>query len=183
MMHYIAKKLEVKAGSATPPAIKLAEELEMVEAATRCIWKDETGELATIKSSLKQVQTQVKLDKIEEFTTSMGKFHTEASKKADELSEVHQKTGEQLEELKKWFGEDPKVEPEDLFAMLHNFVITFEKAHKYNKTEEEKKKKQEKMDAAKAAKKAAGAGKGENQRKNLVDNVGKAPGANRRGEK
>ena len=31
---------------------------------TLCIWKDETGELAQLKASLKQVQTQVKLDTI-----------------------------------------------------------------------------------------------------------------------
>ena len=37
-----------------------------------------TGELAQLKASLKQVQTQVKLDKIAEFTDSMGVFQEEA---------------------------------------------------------------------------------------------------------
>ena len=171
MMHYIAAQLEAAAGDKTAPALLLADEMPDVEAATRCIWKDETGELATIKSSLKQVQTQVKLDKIEEFTSSMGKFHGAASVKAEKLGETHAETDKALTELKAYFGEDPKTEPEELFGLLHNFIVMFEKAHKYNKTELEKKKKMEKMEAAKAAKKAAGKGVGEGQRKGLVDAV------------
>ena len=83
--------------------------------------------------------------------------------------------------LKGWFGEDAKTEPEDIFGMLHNFVITFEKAHKYNHAEAEKAKKKAQMEAAKAAR---GGGKGAAQRKNLVDGVadGKGmPSAARRG--
>ena len=93
---------------------------------------------------------------------------------------MHESTAEAITALKAWYGEDAKTEPEDIFGILHNFVITFEKAHKYNHAEAEKKKKKEKMDAAKAAR---GAGKGSGQRKNLVDGVadGKGmPGAARR---
>ena len=63
-----------------------------LEGATRCIWKDETAELAQLKASLKQVQTQVKLDKIAEFTDSMGLFQADASKKVEALAAVHAET-------------------------------------------------------------------------------------------
>ena len=181
MLHYIAARLEEKAAGKTPPALLLAQEMPDLEGATRCIWKDETGEMGTIKASLKQVQTQVKLDKIEEFTSSMGKFHEMANKKVEGLSKVHEETNEAIVKLKGWFGEDAKTEPEDIFGMLHNFVITLEKAHKYNHAEAEKAKKKAQMEAAKAAR---GGGKGAAQRKNLVDGVadGKGmPSAARRG--
>ena len=52
----------------------------------------------------------------------------------------------------RWFGEDmAKTEPEDVFSTLHNFVLTFQKAHKYNREQELRKKKQEQMAKAKAA--------------------------------
>ena len=49
-------------------------------------------ELAQLKASLKQVQTQVKLDKIAEFTDSMGLFQADASKKVEALAAVHAET-------------------------------------------------------------------------------------------
>ena len=75
-----------------PPALALGQELPDLEGATRCIWKDETAELAQLKASLKQVQTQVKLDKIAEFTDSMGLFQADASKKVEALAAVHAET-------------------------------------------------------------------------------------------
>merc|ERR1740133_99156 len=110
----------------------------------------------------------------------MGLFQSAASIKVDALAAVHAETQVAIAELKAWYGEDTKTEPEDVFGILHNFAITFEKAHKYNKAEIEKQKKQEKMAAAKAARRA---GKGAAQRKNLVDGIadGKGmPGAARR---
>ena len=74
------------------PALALGQELPDLEGATRCIWKDETSELAQLKASLKQVQTQVKLDKIAEFTDSMGLFQADASKKVEALAAVHAET-------------------------------------------------------------------------------------------
>ena len=70
----------------------LGQEVPDLEGATRCIWKDETAELAQLKASLKQVQTQVKLDKIAEFTDSMGLFQADASKKVEALAAVHAET-------------------------------------------------------------------------------------------
>ena len=181
MLHYIAARLEEKSPAGqVAPALLLGQEVPDLEGATRCIWKDETGELAQLKASLKQVQTQVKLDKITEFTDSMGLFQAEASSKVEALAAVHAETQAAINELKTYYAEDAKTEPEDVFGILHNFAITFEKAHKYNKAEIEKQKKQEKMAAAKAAR---GAGKGAAQRKNLVDGIadGKGmPGAARR---
>ena len=92
MLHYIAARLEEKNPGQVAPALALGQELPDLEGATRCIWKDETAELAQLKASLKQVQTQVKLDKIAEFTDSMGLFQADASKKVEALAAVHAET-------------------------------------------------------------------------------------------
>ena len=42
--------------------------------AARTIWKDETAELSGLQVSLRVVSTQVKLDKVVEFASSMGAF-------------------------------------------------------------------------------------------------------------
>lgn len=162
MLHYIASRLDkehnedrMKAGT-PPPPVAILEEMPDLEGAVRCIWKDQISELNQIKANLKQVATQVKLDRIEAFTTSMGNFHGEASKKTDTLDGVQQKTQKALDELKLFFGEDPKVEPEDVFGLLSNFAVTLEKAHKYNKAESAKAEKQKKLAEAKAARARAG---------------------------
>ena len=56
----------------------LMEELEHVEPAARIVWKDEEGELASLGAALKQVETQVKLDKNEKFVREFGDFHKQA---------------------------------------------------------------------------------------------------------
>ena len=64
------------AGKGTVDA--LMEELEHVEPAARIVWKDEEGELASLGAALKQVETQVKLDKNEKFVREFGDFHKQA---------------------------------------------------------------------------------------------------------
>lgn len=135
------------------------------------MWKDETGEFSALKASLKQVETQVKLDKVEAFTSSMGAFASGAAKNIEKLSGEHADAEEACKTLKGWFGEDAKTEPEDLFSTLHNFALTFQKAHKYNREQVLKEEKMARMAAAKAAGKAAPKPTGAPQRKNLVDNV------------
>ena len=159
-----AKQLE-----ATDTSANLCEEMEDLEQAARTIWKDETGELSALQASLKVVEAQVKIDKIEAFSTSMGAFATQASERLSKVKEQHTKADEGCKALKAWFGEDAKTEPEELFSTLNNFVLTFQKAHKYNKDRVEKKERDARMAAAKAAGKAAA--RGAAQRKNLVDNV------------
>merc|ERR1740139_1597752 len=124
MLHYIAARLEEKTAGQVAPALLLGQEVPDLEGATRCIWKDETSELSQLKASLKQVQTQVKLDKITEFTETMGLFQSAASIKVDALAAVHAETQVAIAELKAWYGEDTKTEPEDVFGILHNFAIT-----------------------------------------------------------
>ena len=165
LLHYMARHLEKD-----DVAARLTSEMADLEGAARTVWKDETSDLSALKASLKQVETQVKLDKIEAFTKSMGAFAQGSATQMEELVAQQAEADETCKELKKLFGEDEKkTEPEDIFSTLHNFVLTFQKAHKYNKDLVEKKERDARMAAAKAAGKAAA--RGAAQRKNLVDNV------------
>ena len=62
----------------------------------------------------------MKLDKITEFTDSMGLFQAEASAKVEALVAVHAETQAAINELKTYYAEDAKTEPEDVFGILHN---------------------------------------------------------------
>ena len=109
----------------------------------------------------------------------------------------------------KWLGEDAKVQPEETFSSLHNFILTLQKAHKYNIECDERDAKRARQEADKSRRgKAAGsvsAAPGgapikkeigvsselaaklanRNQRTNLVDDVtsGMANGIRRRGDR
>ena len=127
LLHYLARKL------ATVDAVdRLIDELAHVEGAARIVWKDEVAELAGITTSLKQVETQVKLDKNESFTASMGAFHVKAKATLEKMTKLKEETDKAANELLKWFGEDAKVQPEELFSTLNNFMLTLEKGHRYN---------------------------------------------------
>ena len=85
LLHYMAKLLEKD-----DIAAKLTSEMADLEGAARTVWKDETSDLSALKASLKQVETQVKLDKIEAFTKSMGAFAQGSAKQMEQLVNQHQ---------------------------------------------------------------------------------------------
>jgi len=151
LLHYLARTLaKVKDDSDGPSeATMLSAQMPSIEAATRVVWQDEAAELNAITNSLKQVETQVKLDKVEAFTSSMGAFLQAARGPAESLSESYQQTDQACKSLREWFGEDPKSPPEHIFGALHNFTLVLEKAHKYNvECDERERKKAQMADAA-----------------------------------
>ena len=152
LLHYLARLYEAEAAKASDPeTFSLSATMPNLEMAARTVWKDDGAELAQLTAALKQVETQVKVDKVAAFTSSMGRFQTSAKEKEMALTEMKTKTDANLKELKKWFGEPEKTEPEEVFSTLHNFVLMFEKARKYNKEMDALEKKQKMRDAAKAA--------------------------------
>ena len=152
LLHYLARLYEAEAAKASDPeTFSLSATMPNLEMAARTVWKDDGAELAQLTAALKQVETQVKVDKVAAFTSSMGRFQTAAKEKEMALTEMKTKTDANLKELKKWFGEPEKTEPEEVFSTLHNFVLMFEKARKYNKEMDALEKKQKMRDAAKAA--------------------------------
>ncbi len=44
--------------------------------------------------------------------------------------EVKSKAEGACHEMLRWFGEDAKAQPEELFSALANFVVTLEKGHR-----------------------------------------------------
>ena len=151
LLHYLARKLADK------DAVEgLFDELVHVEGAARVEWKETTSELSSLGSALKQVQTQVKLDKNASFTQSMGAFHTDAQRKIEAAQKAKEGADKAVADMIKWMGEDAKTQPEELFSSLNNFTLTLEKGHRFNLDCDEKERKKARMDAAAAQKKGGG---------------------------
>ena len=127
LLHYLARKLATKG-----IIDQLGDELEHVEPAARIVWKDEVGEVSALETAVKLVETQVKLDKNDAFKASMGTFHSSAKVKVEASVALKIKTNEACTSMLKWFGEDVKTQPEEVFSALHNFLLTLEKGHRYN---------------------------------------------------
>ena len=148
LLHYLARKL------ADLDAVDgLFDELIHVEGAARVEWKDCAGELSSIGAALKQVETQVKLDKNPSFTQSMGAFHKRAKTELEQITAAKEKADKAVTDLIKWMGEDAKTQPEEIFSALNNFTLTLEKGHRYNLDCDEKEAKKARMEAAAALKK------------------------------
>ena len=108
------------------------------------------------------VTAQVKLDKNEKFTATMGAFHSKAKSEFEKMNEERKAADDEATKMIKWLGEDAKTQPEDLFSQLHNFRLTLEKGHRYNldcdekeakkaRQEEAARKRQEELEKSKAA--------------------------------
>ena len=100
--------------AAVSAAVLLPKELAHVEAAGRLSWKDESAEVNALANSLKQVETQVKIDQVAAFTATMGKFHEEASERVAALVAQRDAVEKTCRELLAWFGEDLKTQPEEV---------------------------------------------------------------------
>ncbi|KAL1503230.1 hypothetical protein AB1Y20_011286 [Prymnesium parvum] len=149
LLHYLARLLDKPGAGAQkegePPAdegdvaapLLLLREMPHIEAAARLSWKDEVAELTALSAALNVVATQLKQDQVADFKVGMGAFHDKASKKLKALMDTKEIADKQFAELVSWFGEDPKMQPEELFGMVHNFALTLDKAHKYNQEREE----------------------------------------------
>ena len=87
----------------------LLDELNHVEPAARIVWKDEAGELSSIGAALKQVETQVKLDKNDQFVKTLGDFHKDAKAEFEQISTTKEKADKACTDMLKWLGEDAKV--------------------------------------------------------------------------
>jgi len=133
LLHYIARLLQKEADAdGKSKALLLAAEMPTLEAAARVVWADEAAEVTALTAALKQVETQVKLDKNEAFTASLGGFHSAASSQASQLAARHKEVDEACSSLNAWFGENKDAPPEQIFSTLHNFTLMLEKAHRYN---------------------------------------------------
>lgn len=144
LLHYLARKLAKR-----NTVDQLLDELEHVENAARTVWKDVSAEFKSVETSLNQVGTQVKLDKNESFTASMGAFHQHAKADYEAITKMKKACDVEVEKLVKWFGEDAKVQAEEIFSAINNFSLTLEKGHRYNLDCDEKEAKKAKQEAHK----------------------------------
>lgn len=88
--------------------------------------------MEALTAALAQVAALVQADDNERFTTSMGAFHEMACAKTTKLSALRTETETACTDMLRWLGEDAKAQPEDAFSSLHNFLLSLEKAHRYN---------------------------------------------------
>jgi diaphanous 1 len=133
LLHYLAKKLAAKGVIG-----KLIDQMQHLEGASRVEWKEVGSEVSSLGSALKQVETQVKLDKNASFTASMGAFHVTAKEEHQTMAGMKEKADGEVTAMIKWLGEEAKVQPEEVFSNLHNFLLALEKGHRYNLDCEEK---------------------------------------------
>jgi len=143
LLHYLARKLATRG-----LVEQLLADFTHLRGAASIIWKDEIGELAAITASVAQVATQVKLDKNEEFKSSMGAFHSSAHEKVVVMTAMKDEADGACKEMLKWLGEDAKAQPEEAFSALHNFSLSLEKGHRYNLECDEKAAKQARQEEA-----------------------------------
>jgi hypothetical protein len=98
-----------------------------------------------------KVSVLVESDTVPAFKVALGAFHDQASTAAQELRDSHAAADAACIDLAGWLAEEVqggKAEPERIFAALHDFAVTLEKAHLYNVECEEREAKKVRMAAA-----------------------------------
>jgi len=137
----------------------LVMELPNIEAAAKLCWKDVCAEMETIKGSMGQVTKQLETDADSAFAASMKPFHETASAQLTKKLEERDHVTSTWLDLLGWLGEEKKLQPEELFGSLHNFVLMLEKAHKYNMDYDENLVKKARMEEERARQQAKNASK------------------------
>ena len=136
LLHYLARELDRQHGGVDPPELppplRLSAELSFVDAAARLRWKDECTEVSALSAGIEQVAAQVEMDKTGPFAESLGAFYTQASKQVSALVSKKDAADDACARIIAWFGEDKKANPEEVFSTLHNFMLSLEKARRYN---------------------------------------------------
>lgn len=165
LLHYMAEKL-----SDSGVVRRLREELPSL-AGLRFEWKSEAAEVRTLSGSLKIVANAVEHDTIESFVRNTGEFVAQARGQLDALDAEFSAADKACKELGSYIVEDSLAnEPETFFSLLHSFVLSFEKAERFNQEMvllEAKKKKREEAATKQAEERLA--------RGSLVANAGTGP--------
>lgn len=147
LLHYLANILDQRKEGFVRELMET--ELKDVKAAACAVWAEEGAELQKLLTEVKQVETQVQVDKVEAFKAAMGTFYESANKEAQLAKAAREKADASCVDVTKWLGEDSKTKPEDIFSTLHNFMLTLHKAHKYNvECADRDRKKKQALDAA-----------------------------------
>lgn len=184
LLHYMAEKL-----SPSGVVKRLREEMPSL-AKLRFDWKTEAAEVRTLGSNLKVVTNAVENDAIEAFVRHTGQFVSQAKEQLRELEAELAVADKACKELGAYLVEDSlSSEPEAFFSLLHGFLLSFEKAERFNQEmvalEVQKKKREEarkkraaggtapsaKVDMAELNKAILNRAGIKNERKNLIDSL------------
>jgi len=193
LLHYMAEQL-----APSQMVKKLKDELATLPQ-LRFEWKAEQNEIRALTASIKVVTNAVANDTVQAFVQNMGTFADAGKAQLDQLTSELDAADMACKELGDYLVEDSlKDEPEKFLAMLQAFVVSFEKADRFNqesvRLEAQKKKREEAASKREAERKAKGPSDGKdnasdaqfkmelnkallqkagirNDRKNLIDSV------------
>ncbi|KAL1499487.1 hypothetical protein AB1Y20_011690 [Prymnesium parvum] len=127
LLHYMAEKM-----SGTGVVKRLREEIPTIST-LRVDWKAEAAEVRTLKSNLKVVINAVENDSVEAFVRNTGRFVAQAKTQLDALDAEFTAADKACKDLGTYLVEDSLAnEPEAFFNLLHGFILSFEKAERFN---------------------------------------------------
>lgn len=156
LLHYMAEKL-------APSGVvrRLREDMPAL-AGLRFEWKSEAAEIRTLSANFKVVSNAVEHDTIEAFVRNMGEFVEQAKVQLEALDAEFIAADAACKELGNYMVEDGlATEPEKFLSMLHGFILSFEKADRFNQEvvllEARKKKREEEAAKQAESRKAKGA--------------------------
>jgi len=153
LLHYMAEKL-----ASQGVVRKLREEMPAL-AGLRFEWKSEAAEVRGLASSLNVVKNAAEHDSVDAFVRTTSAFVSSAEGKLKALEDELGAAGAACKELGAFLVEDSlAAEPEAFFGMLHGFILSFEKAERFNhevKLLEAQKKKREEAAAKRDAERRA----------------------------
>lgn len=136
LLHYMAEKLPGRGK-------KLREEMPALSD-LRFEWKSETAEISILKGQLKVVSNAAEHDPVEAFVSNTTAFLGEAEQLMNALDAEQKAAETACKDLGNYLVEDSLTsEPETFFNLLQSFVLSFEKAEKFNHEMQQKKKREE----------------------------------------
>ncbi|XP_062856609.1 protein diaphanous homolog 2 isoform X2 [Trichomycterus rosablanca] len=170
LMHFLAEKCEEN----YPEILKLTDELEHVENASKVSAQILKASLDTMENQIQRLENDIQNfpktdDKRDKFVEKMSGFAKHSREQYEKLSTMHKNMQKLYESLGSYFAFDPhSVSVEDFFGDLANFCTIFLEAVKEN---HKKREMEEKIKRAKLAKEKAEREKQERQqkKKQLID--------------
>jgi hypothetical protein len=165
LLHFVAQEME----RFNPDYADLIQDFPHLEAAVRESLPMIQGDLGRLKGGLNQVKNLPANPQLDEkYKNAFSKFVPNAEEVLTKASGDLETLQKKYKELVAFFGEDPKIEAEEFFALLNNFVQAYDKARKDNARRKALAEKAKEAETKKAVKRVPGA-KPENA--NVLENM------------
>ena len=93
--------------------------------------------MRSLLKGLDQIYEQVAMDDAQAFTASMRGFANRAQCVVERIEAQRARADAACTSLKRWLGEDHKVQPEQLFSAHHAFLLSLRLAYRQNRERDE----------------------------------------------